>query len=70
MRFRILSDAEEKKLRTVERPSPKSRLLLGLLFFRSGMVAEAEEQFAQLARDNPESRPVQRLIHMVREFAH
>ena len=61
-RFRILDQQTEDQLERERQRYSSSKLLLGLLYARHGLLDEAEQNFQQLADTNPESREIKELL--------
>jgi len=54
-RFRILDQGAAAEITRARRDYASSHLLLGLLYARAGLVAEAEQEFRALQKANPDS---------------
>jgi len=54
-KFRILDQAAAAEISRARRDYASSRLLLGLLYARAGLLAEAEREFRALQKANPDS---------------
>jgi hypothetical protein len=54
-KFRILDQAAAAEIARARRDYASSHLLLGLLYARSGLLAEAEQEFHALQKANPDS---------------
>lgn len=65
-KFRILDDAQNRKLERAERQHASSHLTLGVLYARAGLLDEAEREFQALAEANPDSVPARELLKSVR----
>jgi Putative zinc-finger len=59
--FRVLSARDAEDLAAARAQFPGEPLLLGCLYARAGLVAEAQMQFREFARLHPESAAAQRL---------
>ena len=68
-RFKILERAKADELERAQRSSPRSHLLLGILYAEAGMVEEAEQQFRDLVKANPESEVAKKLLSSIRKRA-
>ena len=64
-RFKILDETGERLLEQAEIYAPGSRLVRGILLYRLGLVAEAQQDLAQLERANPDSKIVKALHNRV-----
>ena len=67
MRFKVLDDGKVRELDLLRR-STKSHLALGVFYAREGMLAEAEQEFRQLVKDNPNSPIAVRLLRTVQSW--
>jgi anti-sigma factor RsiW len=65
-KFRILDEARADELEKARRSYGSSRLTLGLLYAKSGMLNEAELEFQALLKANPDSALAHRLLKQVR----
>jgi hypothetical protein len=65
-RFKVLEEMRAEELISAERLRPRSRLLLGALYARAGLLDEAEREFQQLVEDNPRSRVARELLRDVK----
>jgi hypothetical protein len=65
-RFKVLEQARLNELNQAKRQHSNSHLLLGLLYARAGLVDEAERELQTLARLNPNSELVRKLLQNVR----
>ncbi|MGE0127283.1 MAG: zf-HC2 domain-containing protein [Blastocatellales bacterium] len=54
-KFRILDQATAAEITRARRDHASSHLLLGLLYARAGLIAEAEREFRALQKANPDS---------------
>ena len=54
-KFRILDQATADEIASARRDYASSHLLLGLLYARNGLLAEAEQEFRELQKANPDS---------------
>lgn len=61
-RFRILNQQTEDQLKQEQQQYSNSKLLLGLLYARYGLLDEAEQSFQQLAKANPHSAEMKQLL--------
>lgn len=67
MRFRVLGKKEMSELATLKR-QVQSHLALGIFYAREGMVAEAERELQLLAKDNPDSPIISKLLRSLRSW--
>jgi hypothetical protein len=65
-RFQILSRAEADELHRAARDFAGSHLLLGTLYARAGLLAEAEREFRALRAENPQAPLAQELLRSAR----
>ena len=65
-KFRILDEATASEIARVRRDYASSHLLLGLLCARAGLLAEAEQEFRELQKANPDVTIVRRFLANVR----
>ncbi len=64
-KFRILDQATAAEIARARRDYASSHLLLGLLYARAGLLAEAEQEFRALQKANPDSAVALRLLATV-----
>ena len=64
-KFRILDQAAANEIVRVRRDYASSHLLLGLLYARAGLLAEAEQEFRALQKANPDSDAPRKLTASV-----
>jgi hypothetical protein len=64
--FRILDQVTAGEIARARRDYASSNLLLGLLFARAGLLAEAEQELGALQKANPDVEIVRRLLENVR----
>lgn len=67
MKFKLLGDGKVRELDLLRR-STKSRLALGVFYAREGMLAEAEQEFQHLVRENPKSPLAVKLLRTVQSW--
>lgn len=67
MRFKVLGKREMAELAALKKED-QSHLALGIFYAREGMVAEAEREFQLLAKDNPDSPIVSKLLRSLRSW--
>ena len=65
-RFKVLEETRAEELMSAERLRPRSRLLLGALYARAGLLDEAEREFQKLSEENPRSRVARQLLRDVK----
>ena len=65
-RFKVLEATLDDELRRLERNGARSRLALGVLYARAGLLEEAERELRALASANPQSEEARRLLNSVR----
>jgi hypothetical protein len=61
-KFRILDQATADEIAHARRDYASSHLLLGLLYARTGLLAEAEQEFRALQKANPDSEIARKLL--------
>jgi hypothetical protein len=64
--FKVLEEAQAEELERARQLHPRSRLLLGALYARAGLLDDAEREFRGLVEKNPRSRFAQKLLRDVR----
>jgi hypothetical protein len=64
-KFRILDEARAKELARARRAFASSHLTMGLLYAQAGLLDEAEREFRELQRANPDSAVAGRLLKRV-----
>ena len=64
-KFRILDQTKANELANARRAYPTSHLTLGLLYADAGLLREAEQEFRQLQKSNPNSDLVRNLLRQV-----
>ena len=64
-RFRILDQATAAEIARARRDYASSHLLLGLLYARAGLIAEAEQEFRARQKANPDSEVARKLLASV-----
>jgi hypothetical protein len=64
-RFRILNQATAAEIARARRDYASSHLLLGLLYARAGLLADAEQEFRELQKANPDSDAPRKLTASV-----
>lgn len=66
--FRILETEKVSALTKLKQQRPVSHLALGLMYAHLGLVPEAEGQFRQLAKENPDSATARKLLRTLHEW--
>jgi hypothetical protein len=69
-RFKVLEETRAEELISAERLRPRSRLLLGALYARAGLLDKAEREFQKLVEENPRSRVARELLRDVKSRRH
>jgi hypothetical protein len=64
MKFQVLSANDLQKLDRLKRT--RSHLVLGVFYAKVGLLAEAEREFQELVRLNPDDKVAMKLLHSVR----
>ncbi|HEX5081256.1 MAG TPA: zf-HC2 domain-containing protein [Blastocatellia bacterium] len=64
-KFRILDQTAAAEIARARRDYASSHLLLGLLYARAGLLAEAEQEFRALQKANPDSGAARKLLASV-----
>jgi hypothetical protein len=64
-KFRILDAAKARELARARRAYASSHLTMGLLYVQAGLLDEAEQEFRELERANPDSSVAGRLLKRV-----
>jgi hypothetical protein len=65
-RFKVLSAGDAADIETAKRQLGSSHLLLGILYAKAGLIAEAEREFQALLKQNPNSEIAKRLLNKVK----
>jgi anti-sigma factor RsiW len=65
-RFKVLGDREARELDAAQRVAGDSRLALGVIYARAGLLDEAEREFRLLLEENPASATAQKLLRDLR----
>jgi hypothetical protein len=63
MKFQVLSTSSLRQMNQLEKAH--SHLALGVFYAREGMIAEAENEFQILVRDNPHSSVLKKLLKQI-----
>ncbi|MEK6282833.1 MAG: zf-HC2 domain-containing protein [Acidobacteriota bacterium] len=64
-KFRMLEEGQRNDLAKRKQQSPLSHLALGLAYARAGLISDAEREFRQLAKENPDSPVAKKLLRTV-----
>lgn len=64
-KFKILDDAQHRKLERAQQQHADSHLTLGVLYAEAGLLDEAEKEFQALVEANPDSVPARKLLKSV-----
>jgi hypothetical protein len=67
IKFKVLSADTLREL-TALRNSTRSHLALGIFYARAGMLEDAEQEFRALARQNPQSPVVMKLLRSIQSW--
>lgn len=67
-KFRILDQAKADELTKARRAYPSAHLTLGLLYADAGLLREAEQEFRQLQKANPNSDLARNLLRQVQSL--
>jgi hypothetical protein len=59
--FKVLDESGERRLQKVETQVPRSRLVLGIVMYRLGLVDQAQREFELLKETNPDSQLIRSL---------
>lgn len=65
-RFKVLEDGKARELDAAQRAAGDSRLALGVIYARAGLLEEAEREFRILLEENPASATAQKLLRDLR----
>lgn len=66
--FKILEAGKLNVLTKLKQRTPVSHLALGLMYARFGLVGEAEGEFRQLVKENPDSSVAKKLLRTVQAW--
>jgi anti-sigma factor RsiW len=67
-KFRVLDQAKANELAKARRDHPSSHLTLGLLYADAGLLREAEQEFRQVQKANPNSDLARNLLRQVQSL--
>jgi hypothetical protein len=67
-KFRVLDQTKANELENARRAHPSSHLTLGLLYADAGLLREAEQEFRQLQKANPNSELARNLLRQVQSL--
>ncbi|MDQ1524993.1 MAG: hypothetical protein QOE47_2917 [Pyrinomonadaceae bacterium] len=65
-RFKVLEDGKAREVEAAQRAAGDSRLALGVIYARAGLLDEAEREFRALLEENPASATAQKLLRDLR----
>jgi anti-sigma factor RsiW len=65
-KFKVLESAKANELQRARQITPRSHLLLGILYARAGLLDDAERELRALRNANPQSDAARRLLAHVR----
>lgn len=66
-KFRVLEQSRVEQIALAKRSEPKSHLVMGLLYAEAGLLSEADHEFSELLRANPDSTTARKLVQSVRQ---
>ena len=66
--FRVLEADKLNALTKLKGQRPASHLALGLTYARLGLIPEAESEFRQLVKENPDSALAKKLLRTVQSW--
>ena len=66
--FKIVDVEHLNEIASVRKQRPRSHLVLGVLYARAGLLAEAEREFRALLNDNPQSKAAKKLLRTVQSW--
>jgi hypothetical protein len=67
-KFKVLDQKSSDEIEKSKRAYAGSRLILGIIYTKAGLLDEAEREFTLLARANPESKTAQKLLANLRRL--
>ena len=65
-KFKVLEQSKANEIMTARKAYQGFHLLVGIVYARVGLVDEAEAEFQEILRANPQSDIPQRFIHSIR----
>jgi len=65
-KFRVLEQSKLDEIRRARSTNGNSHLMMGVVYADAGLVEEAEREFAELVRANPQSSTARKLLASVR----
>lgn len=65
-RFKVLEEGKAREVDAAQRAAGDSRLALGVIYARAGLLDEAEHEFQALLEENPNSATAQKLLRDLR----
>jgi hypothetical protein len=68
--FRVLGGAESAAIERAKRTHGNSHLAMGVLYWKAGLVDDAEREFQALAQANPDSQMAKRLLRDAQSLRH
>jgi Putative zinc-finger len=69
-RFRILDQRAVVALAKLKESAGSSHLVMGVFYWKHGLIEESEREFQALAKANPNSTPVAELLASIRSIRH
>ena len=69
VKFKVLEHAQAEAVERARKAYAGSHLLMGLIYADAGLLADAEREFGDLLKANPQSSVVRTLLHRVRAAA-
>ena len=66
--FRVLDQETMEALENVRAQQPNSHLTLGVLYARAGLLNDAEREFQELVKENPDSEVAGKLLRCVQAW--
>lgn len=67
-KFRVLAKSDTETIEEARKRFASSRLLMGRLYVAAGLLDEAEREFLELQKSNPDSAVVKQLLREVRKL--
>ncbi len=68
VQFKVLDAENLNALTKVKSQQPASHLALGLMYAHAGLLGEAQSEFRQLVKENPDSTEAKRLLQAVQQW--
>jgi hypothetical protein len=69
-RFRVLNQRDVAALAKLKEAAGNSHLVMGVFYWKHGLLAESEREFQALAQVNPNSTAVAELLSSIRALRH